>query len=143
MAETAGAAFGVLEGVDHPELTAFDALDDQLSNPVTPMHLIGRRRIRVHQQDPEFIAETGVDQAWRVQARNSMPECKAAPRLDEAGKTVRQRQCNASGNERPSSTRGQHDILTGHQIGTGITNPGVAGKRQIGVQYHDGHIEHD
>lgn len=129
MAEATGTAFGVFEGVDHPELAPFDALNDQLGYPVTPVHVIGRRRISVHQQYPEFIAITRVDQSGRVQTRDPMPERKAAPRLDETGKTDRQRQRDASGDERPSSTCGKHDVLTGHQVGTGISNAGVTGKR--------------
>ena len=83
MAEAAATVITVERVADLP-LDLFDSLNDELSNAVTASDGVDGVGVGVDQDDLNFPAVGGVDEAWAIDNADAVFERHAAPWEDEA-----------------------------------------------------------
>src|SRR5262245_54766100 len=110
-AETAEAAFGVVERVDLAPDDGLDALNHQLSDAITRSNLERLRRIGVDQQHPDLVAVAGIDEPRRVEARDAVLEREARTRLHEPRVPLGDRDRDAGRDRGTPTARLQHRAL--------------------------------
>src|SRR5262249_60394610 len=97
-AEAAGAAGAGRELFYRNEGSVFDFLDNELGDAVAAGELHQGVAV-VHQQDLDFAAIAGVDQAGRVEKTEAVAQGQAGTGEDEAGIAGRDRQSEAGRDE--------------------------------------------
>jgi len=71
-----------------------------------------------------------------------VPQGQAAARLDEAGEPEGDGDRQPGGHQGPAAAGGEHDVLPGQQVEAGVALAGVAREREIGIEAHDGELQH-
>jgi len=71
-----------------------------------------------------------------------VPQGQPTAWLHEPGVAGRDGDGRSCGNQRPPTARSQHEILGGHQVGTGITGLRVGGHGEVGVESDEGDLQH-
>lgn len=136
------AALGELALIRLGELRFLDRLDDELSDAVTSLDLVGNRRVGVDQQDTKLVTVSGVDQAGSVEARDAVAQRQAAAGEDEARVSRRQRHGDPRGHEPPVTAGGEHDVFAGVEVRPGVSPVCVRRDGQVGVEPDERHLEH-
>jgi len=142
MAEATDPALGLRQFGDGHELGLRYGFDDQLGHPVAPVHLVGRLRVGVDEQDPQLVPVASVDQAGGIQDSNTMAHCQTAPGLHKAGVTGRDGDCDPRRDESAPATGGDGDIVARTQVGSGIAGPGITRQLQVSVEPADLYPDH-
>ena len=119
-----------------------DRLHDELGNALTTGDLERFGWVVVDQAHLQLTPVTGVDQARGVQDGDPVLERKTAPRLDQACVALRKRDRDAGGDEGTTAGGSKGDVLSGDQVDTGVTRPGVGRERQVGIEAEDREIKH-
>lgn len=87
----------------------------------------------VDHDDFDLTSIAGVDRSRRVDQPEPGSGREARPRVDERGIAVRQGDGHAGGQQGSLAGR-KREVRGGHDVGAGITEHGVGGQRQIGLQ---------
>ena len=136
MAEAAATVIAVERVSDLP-LDLLDFLNDELSNTVAASDGVVGVRVGVDQDDLDFPAVGGVDEARAVDDADAVLERHAAPREDEAPVSHRNGDRDAGRDEGASTTCTEDGGLGGVQIEAGVALVGVGRYGQIGVELND------
>lgn len=141
MAEAAETSLGFVEHVDFLPFRLFDALNDQLGDPVAALDLVGLSGIGIEQQHSQFIPITTVDQAGRIDAGDSVSQRKPAARLNETGIAGRNCYCDAGRNHGPTPTRIECGGFCRQQVAPGIARSCICrhGEGWVEATYRHNH----
>lgn len=132
-------AFGHRECGDIHEADVFDALHDQLRDPVAPVDPDGLVPIVVDEHDLDLTAIACVDGSRRVDDREAVAQRQTRPRVNEGGEARGQGDRDARRHQCPLTGR-DGDVDRRDQIGTGITGARIPGKLDVGVKTLDLHV---
>ena len=124
------------------EATLLDALDDQLGDPLALRHIEGFNRVGVDQQHLQLPPVSRIDEARGVQAGHPVSQSQAAAGLDKTREPFRNGDRHSGRNQRPTTTRGQGDGLSSHQIGARVTLAGVGRGYGAIREPHDRDLKH-
>jgi hypothetical protein len=130
----ARAPLGPGQAVADLDLHVLDALHDQLRDALASRDLDVVARVGVDEEDLELAAVAAVEQAGRVEARDAVAQRQPAPRLDEPGVALRDRQGESGGDDRTSTAGLQHDPLACEQVEAGVARLRVRRQRQVGIE---------
>lgn len=117
-------------------------MHDELGDAVTAKHLEGFAGVGVDEHDPQLVAVAAVDEPGRVQARDAVAQREPAARQHEARVAVRQRKSDPGRHQRPPTARRKHGAIARNQVAPGIAWVRVRRQRQVGIETHDGDLEH-
>jgi len=141
--EASSASFARLEAVHCHETGLLHPTDHQLGDPISPVDLVGRRGIRVHQYDRNIAAITRVDQARRIEAGDAVAGGEPAARQDQARVALGNLERDACCNGRPAPTRSKDCARSGDQVAAGVAGPRIARRLKVVVQADESNFEHD
>jgi len=142
MPEAARAALGGGQVCYRVELGVLHPLDDQLRDAVATADLEVGAGIGVDDDHRQFVPVSGVDQARGVDESDPVAPGQATTGVNEAGVAVRYRQLDTGGDQGSPTPCLDDRPGTGDQVGAGIAGPGVGGKREPGIENHDGYVQH-
>jgi hypothetical protein len=108
-----------------------------LGNPITDCDRIRHCAVRVKKGHPDLATITGVHRARAVDDGDAVTCRQPAPRDNEAGKAVRQRDGHAGPDGRPLP-RPQLDGLRRAQVGAGVARVGIPGHCLAGDEHFNG-----
>lgn len=142
-AEASVASVGFIQFVYLYEVNRGDFLDDELGYAVAFVDLDVVGGVQVDEDNLEFSSVVGVDEARRIDYRQTLFDGETATGLDEAGVAIGQGDGQPSRDQ--TAFEGLQDaVLVGAQIQAGIGGMGVFGKLDGGVEtlYVDGNVGH-
>jgi oligoribonuclease len=135
-------ALGQLVLTGLAERDFLDGLDDELGDAVSSFDLVVDRGVGVDEQDAQFVAVSGVDEAGGVETSHPVAQGQAATGKDEAGIPRRKSHGDAGGHEGPASAGGDDDVLTRMEVRPGVTLMCVGRDGQVGIEPDERHFEH-
>ena len=126
-AEAAVAAGGLAQALDLDRLGRRDRGDHELRDPIPGLDPEGLRRVGVEQQDPDFPAVAGVDQAGAVDEGDPVLAGQARARQDQPGVPVGDLDRDP-GPDAPPLSRPEVGGLAGAEVEAGVALVGARGQ---------------
>lgn len=111
----------------------FDALHQQLGNPVTALDDDRRRRVEIDQRDLDLATVTGIDGARAVDDRKPNPRSQSGSWVHQPDHSVRDGDRDAGADQCAVAGR-QLDVLGAVEVHPRITVVGPGGQRKPGVE---------
>jgi hypothetical protein len=121
MPEAARPTLGPWQHLDRLEADALDPLDHELRYAIAADHLVVGIGVGIHQEHPQLVSVTAVDQPRRVEAGHTVAQCQPAARLHETSESLGQGHGYPRRNQGASPSPTQLGVLASDQIGAGIT----------------------